>query len=326
MATIRQRNNRWQCIVKRKGYPPLSKTFDLRNDAEKWARLQERLMDAGQWVDRTEAEQTTFGQLLDRYAREITCTKRGAEVETIRINALKRSTLARYAVAAISRQSIANWRDQRLQEVSGSTVTRDLQLLSHVFTIAIREWGFGLTANPVSLVRKPTKGPARDRTLTDQERLALITSCGQCRNPWIKSVVIFALETAARRGEILALRWKDVDLERHIAKLNVTKTGQPRTLPLSPACLTMLRNLPRSVDGRVFPLTMQSLKQAYERSVLRAGIRDFRFHDLRHDSLTRLAKIGLSVLELRAISGHTSTDMLARYVSINAEDLARKIG
>ena len=136
-------------------------------------------------------------------------------------------------------------------------------------------------------------------------------------------MVAFALETAARRGEILGLCWKDVDLDRSTAKVN-GKTGS-RTVPLSPACVELLKGLPRSLDGRVFPVTVETLKQAYERAVTRAGIKDFTFHDLRHDALTRLAKLGLSVLELRAISGHTSANMLQRYVSIDPGELASKL-
>lgn len=323
MATIRPMRDKWQCIIRRKGHPAQSKTFELRKDAEKWGRQQERLIDAGQWIDRTEAEQTTLGELLKRYSKEISITKRGAEVETTRINALCRSALAKYTVAAITGKTLAHWRDERLTEVSGSTVTRELQLLGHVFSVAIREWGFGLHSNPVSLIRKPTPNKARDRVLNDAQRQALIAACAQCQSPWIKPVVVFALETAARRGEILALTWREVDLERKVAKVS-GKTGS-RTIPLSPACVTMLRSLPRSLDGDVFPVTIETLKQAYERAVARAGIQDFTFHDLRHDALTRLAKLGLNILELRSISGHTTANMLQRYVSIDAGDLAKKL-
>ncbi|HET7833193.1 MAG TPA: site-specific integrase [Gallionella sp.] len=325
MATIRQRGTKWQCIIKRTGYPPQTKTFELKRDAEKWGRLQEREIDSGQWVDRTEAERTTLGDLLERYAKEVSTTKRGKDIEVIRLDAIRHSTLAKHSAATISGKLIASWRDSRLQRVSSGTVLREMQLLNHVFAVAIRDWGIALHSNPVSHIRKPPAGKPRDRVLTDAQRAALIAACGQCRNPWVQPVVIFALETAARRGEIKALTWDGVDLQRGTAKLRITKTGDPRTVPLSPACIAMLRSLPRSIDGYVFPVTIQALKQAYERAVARAGIDDFTFHDLRHDALTRLSKMGFSVLELRAISGHTTTTMLQRYVSIDAGDLASRL-
>lgn len=322
MATIRPMRDKWQAIIRRKDHPAQTKTFYLKRDAEKWARQQERLIDAGQWVDRTEAEQTTLKELLDRYEKEVTIKKRGADIESIRISVIKRSRIVDYAVASITGRMIAEYRDKRLETVSGSTVHKELALLSNLFNVAIKDWGFAVT-NPVSLIRKPAPNKARDRILNEEQRQALISSVGQCQNPWVKPVVIFALETATRRGEILSLSWADVDLERRVAKVS-GKTGS-RTIPLSPACAVMLKTLPRSLDGRVFPITVDTLKQAYERAVARAGIEDFTFHDLRHDALTRLAKLGLNVLELRAISGHTTANMLQRYVSIDAGDLAGKL-
>jgi integrase len=326
MATIRQRNDRWQAIVKRQGYPTQSKTFTLKKDAEKWARLQERLIDAGEWIETPQDQPATLGELLDRYAKEVSNGKRGSCAESYRIETFKKHSLAKHALSSITPQMVAAWRDARLSEVSSGTALRELQLLGHVFSIAIREWGVRIPSNPVCLIRKPSSGKARDRVLTVSERTALVSACNQCLNPWIKPVVVFALETAARRGEILALLWKDVDLAHRTAMLQVTKTGRPRRIPLSSACVGMLGALPRSVHGRVFPVSMEALKQAYERAVARAGISDFTFHDLRHDALTRLAKQGLSVLELRAISGHTTANMLQRYVSIDAGELAMKLG
>jgi len=323
MATIRSRGSRWQAAVKRKGHPTIYQSFDLKKDAEKWARQQERLIDVGRWVDRSEAEQTTFGELLDRYAREISIDKRGVDVELIRINALKRSSIARLSVSAITGQVIAAWRDTRLKEVSPSTVAREFQLLSHVFTVAIREWAFPLPVNPVSMARKPRSAAPRDKVLTDEQRKALLFEVGQCQNQWVKAVVSFALETAARRGEILSLRWQDVDLRSRVATVR-GKTGH-RKIPLSPACVAMLRTLPRNIDGVVFPVTIDTLKKAYSRAVNRAGIDGFTFHDLRHDALTQLAKLGLNILELRAISGHSTANMLQRYVSVDAADLAAKL-
>ena len=326
MATIRQRNDRWQAIVKRQGYPVQSKTFALKKHAEKWARQQERLIDAGHWIDDEKDRQTTLEELLDRYAKEVSKDKRGGRAESYRIESFKKLSLAKHTLSAITPQMVASWRDSRLNEVSSGTALRELQLLGHVFSIAIREWGMHLPSNPVSLIRKPRSGKARDRVLTASERSALVLACGQCHNPWIKPVVVFALETAARRGEILALLWRDVDLTRRTATLQMTKTGHPRKIPLSTTCIAMLESLPRSLDGRVFPVSMEAVKQAYERAVARAGVVNFTFHDLRHDALTRLAKQGLSVLELRAISGHTTANMLQRYVSIDPGELAMKLG
>jgi integrase len=323
MATVRQRNGRWQAIVKRTGFPSQTRTFGLRRDALKWATAQERLLDTGEWQDATEARRTTMAALLDRYLREVTPHKRGAVPEQYRIAVLKRSTLAKFAPAAITSGMVASYRDARLQEVSPATVNRDLQVLRHVFNIAMQEWGIAIAINPVRLVARAREAGARDRVLTNQERQALLDACSQCLNPWVRPVVFFALETAARRGEILSLPWKAVDLTSCTAMVD-GKTG-PRTIPLSGPCVSMLKVLPRSINGQVFPVSKSALEQAFRRAAQRADVKNFTFHDIRHDSLTRLAKLGFSVLELRAISGHTSANMLQRYVSIDASDLAQKM-
>lgn len=325
MATIRQRLGKYQAIVKRKGYPTQSRTFGLRKDAERWARGVERELDAGEWIDRTSARQSTLAELLTRYLAEVTPTKRGGSVEAHRIALLQRSPLAKYSPAAITPAMVATWRDKRLAEVSSGTVLRELVTLSHVFAVAMRDWGVALAVNPVAAIRKPSAGKPRDRVLTDAERAALLAACAHCRNSWVKPVVIFALETAARRGEILTLMWADLDMGEATAYLSKTKTGQPRKVPLSPDALSMLRTLPRSLDGRVFPITASALQQAYGRAVERAGLHNLTFHDLRHDALTRLARLGFNVLELRAISGHSTANMLQRYVQIDAGDLASKL-
>lgn len=323
MAFIRQRGARWQCIVKRAGYPLTSRTFDHKKDAEKWGRHEERLMDTGHWVDPSIAKSTTVGDLLSRYESEVSAKKRGHKAETYVIKQFMRSRLSQYSPSTITSQVIAAWRDERLNVVSTGTVLREMQLLNHLFSIAMKEWGIALPVNPVSLVKKPAPGAPRDQVLTEAQRDRLLNACRQCENPWILPVVIFALETAARRGEILSLTWRDVDLERYIAKVS-GKTGT-RKLPLSSNCITMLQALPRDESGMVFPVSAYALRHAYRRATSRAQIKNFTFHDLRHDALTRLSRQGINVLELRAISGHTTTQMLQRYVSIDASELAKKM-
>lgn len=325
MAAIRKRGDKWQARIRIKGQAAIEKSFSNKADAEAWAKITEAEMIRGVFIKRTDAERTTLLELIDRYGREISPTKRGHDAESYRLEQFRQAKVAKQAVASITAAMIATWRDERLKAVSSGTVLRDLQLMSHVFSVAERDWGLHLpNGNPVEKIRKPAPGKARDRVLTDTEREALLLACGQCKNSWIKPVVQFALETAARRGEILSLSWRDVDLERCTAKVD-GKTGA-RVIPLSGQCAALLKGLPRSLDGRVFPVTAETLKQAYERAVVRAGISGFNFHDLRHDALTRLAKLGLSILELRSISGHTTANMLQRYVAIDPAELARKLG
>jgi len=327
VATFRKRGPyQWQAQVRKKGQPLQSKTFETRAEAEQWARAIEVEMDKGVFVSRAEAESTTLKELLERYLAEITPRKKGAASETNRLRALMRLQLALRYVAGIRGMDIARFRDERLRKVTPSTVKRDLVLLGHVFEVARKEWGI-YVQNPVRDIRLPTDNRPRDRRLQAGEEAQLLAACEQARNPWLLPIVQLALETAMRQGELIRLRWQLIDLSRRTAHLPDTKNGDPRTVPLSSTAVRVLRALPRSLHGPVFPgLTTEAIKRAYIRAVRRAGIENLRFHDLRHEATTRLFEKGLNIMEVASITGHKDLRMLRRYTHLKAEDLARKLG
>jgi integrase len=162
---------------------------------------------------------------------------------------------------------------------------------------------------------------------TEDEETRLLTACREARNPFLLPIVHLALETAMRQDELVSLRWEHIDLNRQIAHLPDTKNGEARTVPLSSAAIRVLRSLPRSLHGQVFPgLTTEAVKRAYIRAVRRAEIEDLRFHDLRHEATTRLFEKGLNIMEVASITGHKDLRMLRRHTHLKAEDLARKLG
>jgi integrase len=337
MAAIRQRNGKWQARVRRHGFLPVEKTFHSKQDAEKWARAIEREQDIGSYVCRSEIEQTTLSQLIQRYREEVVPLLRGAHTEIYRLANISQSQLGKLSLAALTPKSIANYRDQRLKAVSNSTVLRELQTLSAMLNHARREWGYPLVANPVQSIRRPApnKGRARRLDFGEQQRLMQALECngrnaqGQfvegTRNPWIKPLVQLATETAMRRGELLGLKWQNINLEKRTVHLLMTKNGESRTVPLSLQAYKVLNSLPHSIDGRVFPITANALKHAWERACERAGVEDLHFHDLRHEATSRLAEKLTNVLELAAVTGHKDLKMLNRYYHPRAEDLAIKL-
>jgi integrase len=342
MASITARGDRWQAKIRRNGYPTTSKTFARRADATAWARQQEAEMDRGVWRDRSSADTTTLYALLEWYQRDVMPTHRGAEVERQRIDALKRDEITRFKLSALSPLVLADWRDRRLAAgCAGSTVNRELNMISACINWGRKELMIAVE-NPVAGIRRPSNPPARNRRLEgDEERRlldALEDQSGEhvradgkkyrhgTRNPWVRPVVEFAIETAMRRGELLSLRWCDVDLARRVAKLQQTKNGGPRDVPLSPYAVKVLKSLPRSICGRVFPLSANALKKCWVRACKRAAINDLRFHDLRHEATSRLAEKLPNLVELSAVTGHKDLRMLARYYHPRADDLARKLG
>ncbi|WP_082079405.1 tyrosine-type recombinase/integrase [Cupriavidus basilensis] len=327
MASISRRGDRWQVRVRRRGFPLEVKTFTTRQDAERFARSVETEMDRGSYVNRSEAESTTLGDVLERYIVDVCPSMRGGTEDTIRLRAMGRTKLAKLSMAALTPMAIAAYRDERLKHVQPGTVIRELAYLSSVINHARREWGINI-ANPVASVRKPPTPLGRDRVLSVEEEgrlLAALAPTGR-RNPCLQPMAILSLETAMRRGELLQLRWQNIDLESQTAFLPLTKNGTPRTVPLSLKAVDLLRELPRCIDGNVFPINAPAHHKAFKRACKRAGLDDLHWHDLRHTAITRLATKLPNLIELAAVSGHRSLTMLKRYYHPSASDLAKKIG
>jgi integrase len=344
MATITKRSNgKWQAKVRRHGMPPLSKVFRRRIDADSWAKTQESEFDRGVWKDRTTADATTLYTLLDAYLREVVPPKRGADVEVFRIRTMQRDDLSRYKLSALTPIVLTGWRDQRLGAgAAGSTVNRELGLLSAVLNWGRKELMVQMD-NPVAAIRRPPQGRARDRRFEGGEEKRLLQALSDhpgtvqgrrragryrvgTRNPWIRPLVELAIATAMRRGELLSLTWDDIDFDRRTAHLEHTKNGDARVVPLSSRALKILKGLPKSKDGQVFPVTIDSVKKAWERACQRAGLEDFHFHDLRHVATARLSEKLPNLIELAAVTGHKDLRMLKRYYNPKPEDLARILG
>jgi len=349
MATIRKRGPyQWQVSIRRKGYPVQHKTFEMKADAEAWARSVENEMDRGLFISRAEAETTTLEDCLKRYLEEVTPRKKGARQEAMKARIILRHRIASLYMANVRGSDIAGYRDDRLAEGKApSTVQKELALLSHMFNTARREWGMESVTNPVQLVSKPRINNQRDRRLRPDEEERLLAACSMQfnnSNVWLKPMIIMALETAMRKGELLDLRWKDIDFEKRQLKCkNKDPKGETlvRYVPVSSRAVEVLKELPRSVNGRVFPTTENAIKLAFPRACKRAckhvhehgqgkkkkcqcrGIEGLRFHDLRHEATSRLIESGLFTdVQVASITGHKTLQMLKRYSHMRPSDLA----
>lgn len=329
MATIEERGTgrgkTYRVKVRRRGYPLKTKTFDRHADAKRWAHEIEHQINSGGAVWEKEAERTTLGEALTRYAVEITPEKKSARQETNRINQLARDPLARRSLASIRGVDISAYRNKRLKEVSASTVRLDLALISHLYTVARQEWGMESLKNPIEFSRKPKAPDGRERRLDpgDEERLLKAASEDRCL--WIRPLIVVAIDTAARQGEMLKASRKDIDLDRASATWRKTKNGETRTVPLSERAIAELKKLPASLDGRVFPTTQSIVEKAFARACAAAGLEDLHFHDLRHEATSRLFEHGLDMMEVRQITGHKTLQMLLRYTHLRPDGVAEKL-
>ena len=332
MATFQKRSGAWRTLIRRRGYPPLTRTFDSKMQAEAWARQIEGEMDRGVFVSRAEAENTTLADALNRYAAEVSSVKKTANREIYTIRWWQASALGPRSLASIRGKDIAAvLATKEAEGAAPHTIHLYLALLSHLFTMARRAWGMEGLSNPTEFVRKPRLPQGRDRRLVDDEYPRLLTAA-QAYGGEIGPLITWAIETAMRRGEIASMRWEHLDRKDRVLLIPETKNGTPRQVPLSTVALQVLDSLPRRLDGRVWTMRPDSISQAFERVCRLAsagkatGIKGLTFHDLRHEATSRLFEKGLNPMEVAAITGHKTLQMLKRYTHLKAKDLVERLG
>ena len=326
MASIIKRGPfQFQAQIRRKGYPPQQKTFETRKAAEAWAATIESEMHRGLFIDRSEAERTTFGDALDRYAREVTASKRGCETEMIRIKALKKHPLAARSMASLRSADFAKYRDDRLETCSPSTVKRELGIISHVFNTVRKDWSLPVE-NPIASIRKPSAGQHRERRLSQDEERNLLAAAAECKASTLDFCITLALETGMRAGEIVPLRWEQIDLATGVIRLDMTKNGDRRIVPLTETAVEAIKALPRPIQGgRVTSFyDSRGLSAAFRRACERACISGLRFHDLRHEAASRLAP-RMPVATLAKIMGWKTIQMAMRYYNPTAAELVAAV-
>jgi integrase len=323
VATFRKRNGKWQAIVRHKDIGTTTRSFISKANAHRWVKEQGEIIETG-FYGRLDPSKITLGSLLAKYSHEITPAKRGAKTEQRRLHRLIKDPLSRLKVDKITSSTIASFRDKRLQD--GTRACQyDLVIIRHCLKIAINEWGLMLSANPVDKVKMPPSPPSRKRRLEEGELSLLKDASHGTRNPHIWPIIIFAIETGMRRSEILALTWGNIDLERRVAFLPITKNGGSREVPLSCKAIQVLEVQLTHLKEHPFPINANAFRLAWDRLRSRAGLIDFKFHDLRHEALSRFFEMGLNIPEVALISGHKDVKMLMRYTHLRAEDLVRKL-
>ncbi len=332
MASIRKRSGKYHVQVRRLGFPTQTKSFSQLKDAKEWARQKELEADRGELSNgHRQLQEKTFGDLVKSYLEKITPYKKTSRAETYVLSALQKNAICKVTLRALSTSHFASYRDQRLKHISAAGLARELNTIRHMLNIAKMELDIPLTHNPLNGLRVDFKDNKRERRLKDGEQEKLIEAARTRQNPMIEKVVIFAIETGMRRGEILGLCWGQVDLNRRSVSILESKNGYSRTIPLTPGAFALLQQMTGSAGGedlrseRVFPLTANALRMAWERMLVRTDIEDLHFHDLRHEAISRFFEMGLTVPEVASISGHRDMKMLMRYAHADTTRLAKKL-
>lgn len=345
MATIETRRNEdgsigYRAKVRLKGFPSESATFERKTDAKEWAKQTEASMRQGRHFKTAEAKKHTVGDLIDRYLRELEIKnpKRFTDVKTLlgwwkgEIGVYLLSDMSR-ALIIEQRDKLLNTKGRNVETRSNSTVNRYMTALGNAFMVAMNEWEW-VQENPLRKISKLSEPRGRVRFLDDKERERLLEACKASLNPHLHTLVVLALSTGARHGELINLCWKDVDLERRVITLHDTKNKERRLLPLAHYALQLMeeQNKTRNMaSDLVFsspsaPQRPWDSRSAWEAALKRANIENFRFHDLRHSCASYLAMNGASLAEIAEVLGHKTLQMVKRYAHLSEAHTAKVVG
>lgn len=348
MASIEKRTTSdgktaYRVKVRLKGYPVQTGTFERLTDAKKWASSTESAIKEGRHFKTSEAKRHTLAELIDRYIRDVLPSKPKSEDKQKALLGWWREQMGSYALADVTPALIAEYRDKlaggvtvRGSQRNPATVVRYMAALSVAYTQAVNEWGW-IDASPMRKVKKPTESRGRVRFLSDEERARLLKACKESSNPYLYTVVVLALSTGMRQGEIMGLTWDVVDLNKGRAILHETKNGERRAVALTGHALELLKELGkvRRIDSKLLfpskeiapqkPQKPMDLRTPWETALKKAEISDFKFHDLRHSAASYLAMNGASLAEIAEVLGHKTLQMVKRYAHLSEGHTARVV-
>ena len=319
--------------VRLKGFPTETATFDRLTDAKRWASKIETDIREGRHFKTTEAKRHTLAELIDRFLRD-TLPKKSEAMQRDQWRHLIwwKNQIGERLLADVTPSLLAEYRD-RLSKGEGrprspATVVRYMAALSHAFTIAVKEWEW-LDDSPLRKVSKPKEPRGRVRFLSDDEREILLATCKKSQATYLYPLVVLALSTGARRGELLGLTWGDIDFKRKVAILHQTKNDERRALPLASHaldCVNKLAEIRRIDTNLLFPdeagKKPVEIRPAWERVLRESGIKNFKFHDLRHSAASYFAMNGASLAEIAEVLGHKTLQMVKRYSHLSEQHTA----
>jgi integrase len=330
MAYIRKQRGKWRAEVERNGVRR-SQTFETKAAAVNWAAVEEAEILA---LKRGAYPRKTLGEALTRYSEEVSEHKKGKRFEQLRLTAFARDfpKLAKKQLTDLTTPDLADWRDKRLAKVTAGAVQRDLNLLSHVFTVAREEWKW-MADSPLKGMRAPGQNPPRTRRIAPGEVKLLCRWLGHrtgqkpaTKQAEVALAFLLSLRTGMRAGEVLSLSGKTVDVARKVATVEHKTqhlTGRPRDVPLSRHALRLLK--PVLGKGPVFTVSSASLDALFRRARESLLIEDLHFHDARAEALTRMAK-RVDVMTLAKISGHKDLRILMEhYYRTTADEIADRL-
>lgn len=327
MASFKKlKSGLWQAQVRLKKVRK-SASFATKTEAKDWAAVEEYKIKTAKTVKTPQVSQITVGELMKQYELEFSRKKGGYDWEQKQITRMLKTPMADLRVGDVTKAHIRDWRNKRLETVQGSTVNREWNLFSHIFSMARDEYEY-ISVSPFTGVRRPKDNPDRDRLISDSEieQLRVVSGFDGVTSKLIKEKVfvafLFAIETAMRAGEICNLTWDNVSREDRTAFLPKTKNGKSRTVALSSRAIELLGCLSKERHDKCFGLKSSQITANFTILVNKTLIKNLNFHDTRHEAITRLAK-KLPVLALARNTGHTDIKKLMVYYNETGAEIAK---
>ena len=327
MASFKKLNSGlWQAQVRLKKVRK-SASFATKTEAKDWATVEEYKIKTAEPIKTPQVSQITVGDLMKQYELEFSRKKGGYDWEQKQITRILKTPMAELLVGDVTKAHIREWRNKRLETVQGSTVNREWNLFSHIFSMARDEYEY-ISVSPFTGVRRPKDNPDRDRLISDSEieQLRVVSGFDGVTSKLIKEKVfvafLFAIETAMRAGEICNLTWDNVNKEDRTAFLPKTKNGKSRAVALSSRAIELLGCLSKEKHDKCFGLKSSQITANFTILVNKTLIENLNFHDTRHEAITRLAK-KLPVLALARNTGHTDIKKLMVYYNETGAEIAK---
>ncbi|KAE8546190.1 integrase [Marinobacter nauticus] len=329
MATFQKRGNKWRAIVRRKGYKTVTKTHDTKAQAQRWAAQIE-----GNLEDQDTADSDfLLSDLVDRYLDELDQHKPPGRTKRATLEMIRRYLGTRRS-SELTAQVLVDFFRDRATYCSPATVQQDLIYMRGLLEAAKHIWGarvnlkhYDTAATHCRRYGLVGKSVERDRRFRGDEYdrlLAHIDSNNYYRSP-MGDIVRFAVGSCMRLGEITSIRWQDLDTVKKTIiirsrKHPSQKAWNDQEVPLLGDTFAIIQRQPKTGD-RIFPCQVKAISTAFRRALEKVGIEDMRFHDLRHEGISRLFEQGYGVMEVAKVSGHRDINQLRRYVQLKPEDL-----
>jgi integrase len=284
---------------------------------ERFAKIVSEIID-GSYFEGQRAKTVTLADMVEKYKQKYQRLRDETTFKRLL------PAFGHFTLADITTEMISDYRESRLKVVKPATIYQELSLLRRMFNVARREWKW-IKENPAAdLSFSIGNSNARDRWLSLAEEQKLLSAA---TNPnWLRSLLVTALHTGMRRGEILNLQWQDIDFQRKLLTVHISKNGEKRSIPLSSTLCDVLRGIKvLNISGKVFPISVRSLRAAFDMTLEKVGIKDFHFHDLRHTFATRLVQAGVDFYRIKELLGHKTINMTMRYAHHYPESLRSSI-